>query len=58
LLEKSSKIFVLDKTPPEIAWMNEKHLAAFKNPKVSFQSSNLINPSKKLEKHLWKFFKL
>lgn len=44
--DKSSKIFVIDKTPPEIAWLNEKHANVFKNPKVVFQSANLIATSK------------
>jgi len=42
LLDKSEKIFVLDKTPPQIAWMNEKHMDVFSNPKVIYQSANLI----------------
>jgi len=46
LLDKSSKIFVVDKTPPEIAWLNGTHLAALQNPKVSFQTANLITQSK------------
>lgn len=42
LLDKSEKIFVLDKTPPQIAWMNEAHSEVFSSPKVVYQSANLI----------------
>lgn len=42
LLDKASEIYVVDKTPPEVAWLNSTHLAAFKNPKVKFTSANLI----------------
>jgi nucleoside-diphosphate-sugar epimerase len=42
LLSRSSRIFVIDKTPPEIAWLNDAHAAAFRDPKVVFQSANLI----------------
>lgn len=35
---------MIDKTPPEVAWLNPVHAAALKNPKVKFTSANLITP--------------
>ena len=35
---------VVDKVPPETAWLNNKHQQLFSIPKVQFTSANLINP--------------
>ncbi|KAG5899434.1 hypothetical protein JTB14_033625 [Gonioctena quinquepunctata] len=39
-----SAIRVVDKVPPQVAWMNSKHGEAFNNEIVEFKSANLINP--------------
>ncbi|KAI5698168.1 hypothetical protein M8J76_010149 [Diaphorina citri] len=40
-----SKLRVIDKVSPEIAWLNEKQKKIFKRPLVEFISGNLIHPS-------------
>lgn len=42
--ELVEELRIIDKTPPVMGWMNEKHSEVFKNPKVEFKSANLINP--------------
>ncbi|CAG7691807.1 unnamed protein product, partial [Allacma fusca] len=42
---RSSRIFVIDKKPTEIAWLNEAHAAAFRDPNVVFHSADLITQS-------------
>lgn len=42
----SQEIRVVDKTPPQMAWLNEAQTKAFDNDKVEFCSANLINASK------------
>ncbi|PVD36434.1 hypothetical protein C0Q70_03418 [Pomacea canaliculata] len=39
----ASKIRVADKVPPQMAWMNPVHSAAFASPIVEFKHSNLIS---------------
>ncbi|XP_037814526.1 uncharacterized protein LOC119605470 [Lucilia sericata] len=39
----SQEIRVVDKTPPQMAWLNTKQSKAFDNEKVEFCSANLIN---------------
>uniref|UniRef100_A0A1Q3F9G2 Putative c-3 sterol dehydrogenase/3-beta-hydroxysteroid dehydrogenase n=1 Tax=Culex tarsalis TaxID=7177 RepID=A0A1Q3F9G2_CULTA len=39
----ASKVKVVDKTPPQMAWLNRRHTAAFASPVVEFCSGNLIN---------------
>lgn len=41
-----SAIRVVDKVPPQVAWLNEAHAEAFANSVVEFKSANLINPGK------------
>lgn len=41
--ELASKVKVVDKTPPQMAWLNRRHTAAFASPVVEFCSGNLIN---------------
>lgn len=36
-------IRVVDKTPPQMAWLNQRHTTAFASPCVEFCSANLIN---------------
>lgn len=36
-------IKVVDKTPPQMAWLNQRHTAAFDSENVEFCSANLIN---------------
>lgn len=38
-----SRIRVVDKTPPLLAWFNNQHMAAFNDNAVEFCSANLIN---------------
>lgn len=42
----ASKVRVVDKVPPQIAWLNEDHKIAFESPVVEFHSANLIHQSK------------
>ncbi|XP_076438615.1 dTDP-glucose 4,6-dehydratase-like [Babylonia areolata] len=39
----ASKIRVADKVPPQMAWMNPPHMAAFEDERVEFKHANLIN---------------
>jgi len=41
-----SAIRVVDKVPPQTAWLNKIHHKAFDDPKVEFVSANLILPGK------------
>lgn len=38
-----SFIRVVDKVPPQTAWLNPKHQQLFEHPSVEFKSANLIN---------------
>ncbi|XP_063909515.1 uncharacterized protein LOC135127114 [Zophobas morio] len=40
----ASAIRVVDKVPPQVAWLNEQCQKYFQNPIVEFKSANLINP--------------
>ncbi|KDR19426.1 uncharacterized protein LOC110829943 [Zootermopsis nevadensis] len=40
-----SAVRVVDKVPPQTAWLNDKHQQLFNIPKVQFKSANLINPA-------------
>jgi len=39
----TQEIRIVDKTPPQMAWLNEQQTEAFANDKVEFYSANLIN---------------
>ncbi|ALC47894.1 CG5854 [Drosophila busckii] len=39
----TEEIRIVDKTPPQMAWLNEQQSKAFSNDKVEFCSANLIN---------------
>ncbi|XP_046982471.1 uncharacterized protein LOC124552236 isoform X1 [Schistocerca americana] len=39
----ASEIRVVDKVPPQTAWLNPKHQKTFDDPRVVFRSANLIN---------------
>lgn len=39
----ASEIRVVDKTPPQMAWLNDEHTASYEDPIVEFLSANLIN---------------
>ncbi|XP_026816815.1 uncharacterized protein LOC113556204 [Rhopalosiphum maidis] len=41
----ASAVRVVDKVPPQIAWLNDDHKVAFESPIVEFISANLINQS-------------
>lgn len=41
--ELASFIRVVDKTPPQLAWLNNLHMTAFNDNNVEFVSANLIN---------------
>lgn len=41
--ELTQEIRVVDKTPPQMAWLNAKQTEAFASDKVEFCSANLIN---------------
>ncbi|CAK1543790.1 unnamed protein product [Leptosia nina] len=36
---------VVDKTPPQLAFLNPTHTKAFEDPRVEYKSANLINPA-------------
>lgn len=38
-----SFIRVVDKVPPQTAWLNAKHQQLFEHPLLEFKSANLIN---------------
>lgn len=38
-----SKVRIVDKVPPQTAWLNNYHQELFSNPVVEFKSANLIN---------------
>ncbi|XP_018561642.1 dTDP-D-glucose 4,6-dehydratase [Anoplophora glabripennis] len=40
----TSAIRVVDKVPPQVAWLNDAHTGAFGSSNVEFKSANLINP--------------
>lgn len=42
----ANKIRVVDKTPPQMAWLNERHSQYFEDENVEFLSANLKNASK------------
>lgn len=50
-----SAIRVIDKVPPQVAWLNSKHKEWFSHSLVEFKSANLINPGN-LEYNLIDFF--
>lgn len=39
----ASAIRVVDKVPPQVAWLNKIHGEAFNNELVEYKSANLIN---------------
>lgn len=41
--ELVSKVRIVDKVPPQIAWLNKYHQEIYSNPLVEFKSANLIN---------------
>ncbi|KAK3799987.1 hypothetical protein RRG08_035586 [Elysia crispata] len=41
----AKKIRVVDKVPPQMAWLNTKHSESFSSPMVEFKHSNLIHIS-------------
>ncbi|CAG9120794.1 unnamed protein product [Plutella xylostella] len=43
--ELVSGIRVVDKTPPQLAFLNPTHSKAFEDPRVEYKSANLINPA-------------
>lgn len=42
----ASAVCVVDKVPPQIAWLNEKQTKVFNDEVVTFRSANLINPGR------------
>lgn len=50
-----SELRAVDKTPPQMAWLNHQHMTAFNNAKVEFCSANLINTGRSsiLSRHLF-----
>lgn len=40
-----SYLRVVDKTPPQLAFLNPVHSKIFEDPRVEYKSANLINPS-------------
>jgi nucleoside-diphosphate-sugar epimerase len=42
--DHASAIRVVDKVPPQVAWMNDDCQKYFQSPIVEFKSANLINP--------------
>lgn len=39
-----SGVRVVDKTPPQLAFLNPAHTKVFEDPRVEYKSANLINP--------------
>ena len=39
-----SYLRVVDKVPPQTAWLNTKQQKLFEHPLLEFKSANLINP--------------
>lgn len=44
--ELVSSLRIVDKVPPQVAWLSDKHNKYFSNPIVEFKSANLINEGK------------
>lgn len=42
--ELVSYLRLVDKVPPQVAWLNPKHQKIFEHPLIEFRSANLINP--------------
>lgn len=42
--ELTSAIRIVDKVPPQVAWLNKIHQEYLNDPIVEFRSANLINP--------------
>ncbi|XP_049870551.1 uncharacterized protein LOC126369981 [Pectinophora gossypiella] len=40
-----SSLRVVDKTPPQLAFLNPAHTKVFEDPRVEYKSANLINPT-------------
>ncbi|XP_026759743.2 uncharacterized protein LOC113518914 [Galleria mellonella] len=40
-----SGVRVVDKTPPQLAFLNPAHTKVFEDPRVEYKSANLINPT-------------
>ncbi|XP_045496527.1 uncharacterized protein LOC123694936 [Colias croceus] len=40
-----SALRVVDKTPPQLAFLNPAHTKSFEDPRVEYKSANLINPT-------------
>ncbi|XP_060802100.1 uncharacterized protein LOC106136810 [Amyelois transitella] len=40
-----SGVRVVDKTPPQLAFLNPNHSKVFEDPRVEYKSANLINPT-------------
>ncbi|XP_013137726.1 PREDICTED: sterol-4-alpha-carboxylate 3-dehydrogenase, decarboxylating [Papilio polytes] len=40
-----SELRVVDKTPPQLAFLNPTHTKIFEDPRVEYKSANLINPT-------------
>lgn len=45
-----SHIRIVDKVPPQTAWLNAHHKKIFEDQRVEFRSANLIIPGKTLVK--------
>lgn len=43
----ASLVRVVDKVPPQTAWLNDDHKAVFNSSIVEFHSANLIHQGKK-----------
>ncbi|XP_066994011.2 uncharacterized protein [Anabrus simplex] len=41
----AAEVRIVDKVPPQTAWLNSKHQEIFGSPRVNFRSANLINPA-------------
>lgn len=41
--ELVSSLRIVDKVPPQVAWLSDNHNKYFNNPIVEFKSANLIN---------------
>lgn len=48
-----SYVRVVDKVPPQTAWLNAKHQRVFEHPLLEFQSANLINMGNRCDRVLF-----
>lgn len=51
-----SHVRAVDKTPPQLAWLNNQHMTVFNDNTVEFFSANLMNEGQYFSHHFFVFF--